>query len=480
MGPSPVTDAVGSPSAGSSARQPCRSGPSHGASSARARDSPVSSVALRTRVRRRPRGCRRAAVRRHPAGRARGAAQAQPAQHRPPRPAGDEPGDEPGDRYRRAARTLAAWRSDGTFRKDPRPAIYVYEQSYRVPGTDVERTQRGFFARLRLEPFGPKNGSCRTSGRCRRPREDRYLLLRATGVNTSPIIGLYEDPDGRARALLAGLTAATAPATEVTDGDGTRHRLWVVPVADGDAAGVDGALGQLLELARSQPLLIADGHHRYETALRYRDERRMTRSCEEDPAFDYIVALLLDTGEPLTVLPTHRVVRGLADEGRGLLERAPELFDVKSVDRAALEAEFTAAVLSPGGRGRFGLWTRQGGAVLTARRAAFEPLLPTGSDALRRQDVTLLQVALDRLCGIDADAVAAGRLTYTRSAREALDAVDDRTGRRRRRIPARADPGRVDRGRGRARRRDAPEVDLLLSEGPQRASRQSARMVIRE
>ena len=67
----------------------------------------------------------------------------------------DEIGDEPDDRYRRAARTLAAWRSDGTLHKDPHPSIYVYEQAYRVPGTDVERTQRGFFARLRLEPFGP-------------------------------------------------------------------------------------------------------------------------------------------------------------------------------------------------------------------------------------------------------------------------------------------------------------------------------------
>ena len=336
----------------------------------------------------------------------------------------DEPGDEPGDRYRRAARTLAAWRSDGTFRKDPRPAIYVYEQSYRVPGTDVERTQRGFYARLRLEPFGPRAGILPHERTLSAPREDRYMLLRATGVNTSPIVALFEDPDGRARALLAGMTAADAPAVEVTDPDGTRHRLWVVQVGDGDSAGVEGSLGELLEIARTQPVLIADGHHRYETALRYRDERRMTRSCEEDPAFDYIVTLLLDTGEPLTVLPTHRVVRGLADGGRGLIARAHELFDVAAADRATLEAQFTAAVLSPGGRGRFGLWTHEGGAILTARRAAFEPILPAGSDALRRQDVTLLQVALDRLCGIDAAAVAAGRLSYTRSAREALDAVD--------------------------------------------------------
>ncbi|HLO36647.1 MAG TPA: DUF1015 domain-containing protein, partial [Candidatus Deferrimicrobium sp.] len=97
----------------------------------------------------------------------------------------DEPGDAEDDRYRRAARTLAAWRSDGTFHKDPRPAIYVHEQTYLVPGTDVERTQRGFFARLRLEPLVPGSGVLPHERTLASPREDRYRLLRATGVNTS-------------------------------------------------------------------------------------------------------------------------------------------------------------------------------------------------------------------------------------------------------------------------------------------------------
>ncbi len=81
----------------------------------------------------------------------------------------EEAGDEPDQRYRRAARTFAEWRSDGTFHKDPRPSLYVYEQTYVVPGTDVERTQRGFFGRLKLEALGPGVGSCPTSGPCRRP-----------------------------------------------------------------------------------------------------------------------------------------------------------------------------------------------------------------------------------------------------------------------------------------------------------------------
>ena len=346
---------------------------------------------------------------------------------------GDDAGDEQGDKYRRAARTLAVWRSDGTFRKDPRPSIYVYEQTYRVPGSDVERVQRGFFARLRLEPFGPDSGVLPHERTLAAPREDRYMLLRATGVNTSPVVGLYDEPSGRAHELLATL-ASDSPAVDLRDDDGVRHRLW--PVAAGDGNDVhDPAVEELIRLASSGPITIADGHHRYETALRYRDERRMTRSCEEDPAFDYLLMLFLDTGEPLTVLPTHRVVRSVGasagasadDRSAGLLARAGELFDVTPATREELEAAFGAAALAPGGRGRFGLWTRGGGAILSAKRQAFEPLVGSASAPLRELDVTLLQAALNSLLGIDAPAISAGRIAYTKSAREALEWVDGGT-----------------------------------------------------
>ncbi|HEX2755622.1 MAG TPA: DUF1015 domain-containing protein, partial [Candidatus Limnocylindrales bacterium] len=216
----------------------------------------------------------------------------------------DEAGDAEDDRYRRAARTLAAWRSDGTLHKDPRPAIYVHEQTYLVPGTDVERTQRGFFARLRLEALVPPAGVLPHERTLAGPREDRYRLLRATGVNTSPVIGLYDDPGGHAAAILATLATGTA-AIDVVDDDGVRHRVWIVD-ADGPAS---NAVSELVAIAAADPVTIADGHHRYETALRYRDERRMSRSCEEDPAFDYLLMLFLETNaEPLTILSTHRLV----------------------------------------------------------------------------------------------------------------------------------------------------------------------------
>ena len=332
-----------------------------------------------------------------------------------------EPEDEPDDRYRRAARTLAAWRSDGTLHKDPRPSLYVYEQTYRVPGAAVERTQRGFFARLRLEAYGPGSGIRPHERTLEGAREDRYRLLRATGVNTSPVVGLYSDESGGAAAALTALVADPAT-TVVTDDDGVVHRLWVVAAGDDDSDPVRN----LMTAAGRGPITIADGHHRYETALRYRDERRMTRSCEEDPAFDYLLMLFLEsTGEPLTVLPTHRLLRGLADGEaealRGSLER---LFDVRPAGREELEERFGGAP-ADGGRGLFGLWTRDGGSILTARREAFAALGSSAGPEVRRLDVWLLGTALEELCGIDPAAVSGGeRLAYSKSFTEALARVD--------------------------------------------------------
>jgi len=357
-----------------------------------------------------------------PAGRARLAARHPANVVRLDAPA-EEAGDAEDDRYRRAARTLAAWRSDGSLHKDPRPSIYVLEQTYRVPGADVERTQRGFFARLRLEALEPGSGVLPHERTLAAAREDRYRLLRATGVNTSPVIGLYDDPSGRASAILA--TLAAEPATiDVLDDDGVRHRLWVA-AADGPAA---DSVAELVAIAAAEPVTIADGHHRYETALRYRDERRMSRSCEEDPAFDYLLMLFLETtAEPLTVLPTHRLVAGLGPAGvAALRDGLDELFSVAQASRDELLVAFEGAGRARGGTGRFGLWTRDGGAVLTARRAAFEPHLPPGGPAMRALDVVLLGVALERLAGIDPDAVAAGgRVSFTKSAAEAVTAVDE-------------------------------------------------------
>ena len=206
-------------------------------------------------------------------------------------------GDEPDDRYRRAARAMAEWRSGAILHKDPHPSIYLYERTRPVPGSDVAGRQVGFFARVRLEPFGPGSGILSQDPMEVVPDEERYRLLRAMGVNTSPVVGLYDDVTDATSARIASLMDLPAD-TDLTTDDGARHRLWAV-AADGEgemAAGVAALLGP----AMAAPLTIARGQDVYVTALRYRDERRMSRSCEEDPAFDYVLMLLLErTGQSL-------------------------------------------------------------------------------------------------------------------------------------------------------------------------------------
>ena len=333
-----------------------------------------------------------------------------------------QPKDQPEDRYRRAGKLLTEWRNDGTLRKDLYPGIYVYEQTYLVPETRRHRTQIGFFGRLRLEPFGPGSGVLPHERTLSAPKEDRYRLMKATSVNTSPVVGLYADRRGASLRALRAI-AATPADIDVTDDDGVRHRLWAVP----DNGPLAEQVRAAVEAASRQPITIADGHHRYETAIRYRDERRANRTGETDPASDYVLMLFLETTrQKLTVLPTHRIVRELGEAGVAtFLSRAAELFEVTPVaGRAELEAAFASVDRSPGGEGRFGLWTRQGGALLRADRDAFGRHLPRGGEALRRLDVTLLQTALDRLCRIDREAIAGGRLAYSKSVREALDWVD--------------------------------------------------------
>ncbi len=344
------------------------------------------------------------------------------------------PGEDPDERYRRAARTLAAWRTDGTLRQDPKASVYVYEQTFAVPGaTDATeiRSRRGFFARVRLEAFGPGSGIRPHERTMTGPKEDRYRLLRATGVNTSPVVGMYEEPTGRAASILDAV-AADAPAVDLTDGAGVRHRLWVVPAApatDGRPGGDDPATA-LCDLAGASSITIADGHHRYETALRYRDERRVGAAGGSDPAFDFVLMLLLEPAAgPLTILPTHRVVLGLGDDGVArALAALGDLFEVRDgVGAAELGRDFSPAAAAAGGAGRFGLWTRRGGAHLRAKRPAFEPLLPSGGAALRRLDVSLLGAALEHAAGLDAGAVAGGgRIAYTHDAVDAIRAVDER------------------------------------------------------
>ncbi len=335
----------------------------------------------------------------------------------------DAAGDPPDERYRRAARTLSGWRTDGTLHRDPRPALYPYEQTYRIPNTDGMATRRGVFARVVLEPFGATSGIRAHERTLAEPREDRYRLLRATGVNTSPVVGIGGDPTGRVATWLREI-AATTPVAQLVDDDGVEHRLWLAAAGEDESG--DSPVQSICDALGAQPITLADGHHRYETALRYAEERRTGAVPEDSPAWAEILMLILEPVEgALTVLPTHRVLLGLGNDAvSGLTSRLPELFDVEAADRNAMLAAFGGGTEASGGEGRFGVWTRDGGAIVCARRGVFEPFLPAGGAAVRRLDVTLASVAIERLAGIDPAAVAEGRIAFTMSATEAIDWVD--------------------------------------------------------
>jgi uncharacterized protein (DUF1015 family) len=195
---------------------------------------------------------------------------------------------------------------------------------------------------------------------------------------------------------------------QVTDDEGVRHRLWMAAADDPDQG---EAVARLLGVASAGPITVADGHHRYETALRYRAERTAAAPADQDPPYDYIFGLVFDT-----------VRDGPA--GADLLERAAALFEVEPwPDAGALAAAFAPGAKRGAAGQRLGLVSGNAAALLRPRRDALEPLLPPGSETLRWLDVTVLAVALERLLGIDAAATAAGRLDYTKDAAEAVRAV---------------------------------------------------------
>ncbi|HEV2998844.1 MAG TPA: DUF1015 domain-containing protein [Solirubrobacteraceae bacterium] len=222
----------------------------------------------------------------------------------------DLPEGEP-DPYAHARELLDAWRLQSVIVRDGEPALWAHTQEY--TGPDGRRlTRRGFFCRVRLEEYGP--GRVRPHERTHPgPKEDRLRLTRATQANMSPIFSLFSDPAGAAWGALEPATA-DPPWGETTDADGTLHRLWRVS----DPA----AIAAVKAAASGSELLIADGHHRYETARAYQQE---IREANGDAAggHDYVLMLLVALEDPgLTVFPTHRLVKGLDQARREALRDA--------------------------------------------------------------------------------------------------------------------------------------------------------------
>ncbi|HEV8243649.1 MAG TPA: DUF1015 domain-containing protein [Nitrospirales bacterium] len=212
----------------------------------------------------------------------------------------EQPSDGPQDsRYIRARRFLEEWLRAGTLRRDDRPAIYLYAVEYRLR-SGLVRTMRGFLSLVRLEEFGTgrifPHENTRTAA-----KDDRYRLLETCRSNFSPIFSLYSDAEGRIIPALEEASGNAPPRFAVTDGDGVRHRLWTVTD--------QSALDRVVTAMKPLPLFIADGHHRYESALRYRNAQRKALGDAGPLPSDWVLMYFSNLDDPgLTILPTHRVL----------------------------------------------------------------------------------------------------------------------------------------------------------------------------
>jgi uncharacterized protein (DUF1015 family) len=344
------------------------------------------------------------------------------------------PGDTPANNvYTRAGSKINEWIAAKILVQDAAPNIYVYSQDFCVPGTQTRRTRIGFIALARVEDYDAQvvfRHEHTLSG----PKADRIELLRHTRAQTGQLFFLYDD---RARQIDTWLEqiARTSAANELSDEYGVTHRLW--PVSDPDF------VKRIQTVMLEKKLVIADGHHRYETALNYRNECR-ARTGKTDPfaASEFAMATFINThSRGLTILPTHRLVSRLAnfDFERFRANLVPH-FDwysypfTNAEERAAAYAEFRkdlersnhgrrAIGAYPGavhsGSGAFYLFTLR-------RQANLEALLPNVSEAQRGLDVVLLhQVIVEKGLGITLEAVATEKnLSYEREMDTALAAVD--------------------------------------------------------
>jgi uncharacterized protein (DUF1015 family) len=214
----------------------------------------------------------------------------------------EEPTDnEAENRYTRAARFLREWQADDVLVQDSARTLYVCHQEFEVEGRRL--TRKGFLARARLEAFG-KGHVYPHEETMPGPKADRLRLFHATGMNLSPVFGLYPDSEGAVSACLDDAVRRSLP-LEATDHLGVVSRLW--PVTDQHVASV------VTGLMSPKPIFLADGHHRYETGLRYLEERRQAGEARdaEAPA-NFILMMLVGMSDPgLVILPTHRLVSGL-------------------------------------------------------------------------------------------------------------------------------------------------------------------------
>ena len=302
---------------------------------------------------------------------------------------GEATDTETDNRYTRAANTLREWIAQGVLRQDTARSLYIYEQEFEADGTVY--TRRGFFARVRLQPFGEGKVFAHEqtmSG----PKEDRLKLYRATGFNISPIFSFYPDPENEIARVLDPFTLKGPPLV-AKDHLGT-NRLWVVTDTH--------AISTVIGLMGPKPVYIADGHHRYETGLKYLEERRAAGEVSDDEAApNFCLMMLVGMSDPgLVIQPTHRLIGGLeAVPGKVLEKTLTEHFDI--VERSLDAQSAWDYIQMDGGQTTIGFGTVADGKWLVAKlreAAIMAEVAPDQSAEWRGLGVSVLhKLVIDRL-----------------------------------------------------------------------------------
>ena len=322
--------------------------------------------------------------------------------------------------YTRAARFLKDWRSTGILEQLSAPAFFVYFQRFMIPGASEVRLRKGFVGLARLEDYANKvvfPHERTLTG----PKKDRLELLRHTRTHFEQIFMLYEDPAQRIDRVLEE-AANLKPDIDVEDEFGVTHTVWTVSDPK--------TITLIQEQMADKKLIIADGHHRYETALAYRDEMRAKYGVTPEAPYERLTMTFFNMDSPgLTILPTHRVLSGLAGfESKSFLERAGQFFDVSIVPA---DAERLRSDLKRLGEERvtIGVAADAGRSCSLLRLKPsldLASVLPDLSQKQRTLDVVVLhRLIIEKCLGVAEDAVKKERhITYVRELDKALNAVN--------------------------------------------------------
>ena len=321
--------------------------------------------------------------------------------------------------YTRAAEYLHDWRSSGILKQDPEPGIYAYSQTFTVPGTRELQERRGLIALGRIHDYAD-GVVYRHEQTLSKPRADRLNLLRATRAHFGQIFMLHNDPGSAIETLLKA-RSDDDPDISLLDEYETLHRVWRIH---------EPALIQSVQQKmQDKKLLIADGHHRYETALAYRNERRAEASSSDpNAAYEFVMMTLIPMeSRGLVILPTHRIVHGLLDFDRErMMEAAGQFFDIDRIDLRTETRSATTLLGQAGEKGTaFVAVTRQGPYLMRAKEDVIQNALREVPSLQRSLDVVQLhRILLERVLGISEEAIRnQENIRYERDAFEAISWV---------------------------------------------------------